>query len=112
MRQGPRYNNFFTASAGIQLSSSTVLDTATIGTVVGLLSVTGGAGAYTFTLTSNPGGLFSISGNQLQVAAALSDGSDPITVHADNGAGSIFNKAFLINVVPATVPSEPFPIIF
>lgn len=112
MHQGTRYNNFFTASAGIQLSSATIADSASIGDVVGLLSVSGGVGAYTFTLTSNPGGLFSITGNQLKVAAALSDGSDPITVHADNGAGSIFDKAFLINVVPASVPSEPFPIIF
>lgn len=85
-------------SQQIQLSSATVLSTATVGTTIGALSVFNGSGSYTFTLTSNPGGLFSISGSNLQVAASLSIGSDPITVHADNGAGSVLNMAFLITV--------------
>ena len=105
---GHRFCNFFRNSAGIQLSSATVPDNAGIGTVVGLLSVSGGAGAYTFTLTSNPGGLFSIVGNQLRVAAALTAGSDPITVHADNGAGSIFDRPFIITVTSSFIPSLDF----
>jgi hypothetical protein len=96
--------------ATIQLSSATVADTATIGTVIGALSVVGGTGSYIFTLTSNPGGLFSISGSNLQVAAALTAGSDAITVHADNGAGSVLNRALLITVthVGAYVPTFEF----
>lgn len=92
----------------IQLSSATVADTASIGTVVGLLSVVGGTGTYTFTLTSNPGGLFSITTNQLKVAAALTAGSDPITVHADNGAGSVLNRAFLITVTSSSLLAGSF----
>jgi hypothetical protein len=86
-------------SQQIQLSSATVLSTATVGTTIGVLSVLNGSGSYTYTLTSNPGGLFSISGSNLNVAAALSVGSDPITIHADNGAGSVLNMAFLITVI-------------
>lgn len=85
----------------LSLSAATALDSATIGTVIGTLTVTGGTGAYTFTLTSNPGGLFSITTNQLKVAAALTAGSDPITIKADNGAGSVVTRAFLITVTPA-----------
>jgi hypothetical protein len=84
----------------LNLSSATVLSTASVGTVIGTLSVTGGTGAYTFSLTSNPGALFSITTNQLKVAASLSAGSDPITIKADNGAGSVVSKAFLITVTP------------
>ena len=82
----------------IQLSASTVVSNAAIGTTIGTLSVFNGSGTYTYTLTSNPGSLFSISGSSLQVAASLSPGSDPITVHADNGAGSVLNATFLITV--------------
>jgi hypothetical protein len=65
----------------------TTLDTASVGDVLATLAVSGGTGVYTFSLTSNPGGLFSIAGNQLKVAASLSAGTDPITIRADNGAG-------------------------
>lgn len=90
----------------IQLSAATALSTATIGTVIGALSVSNGSGSYTFTLTSNPGGLFSISGSNLQVAAALSVGSDPITVHADNGAGGVLNMSFVITVLSGAPASD------
>jgi hypothetical protein len=85
----------------IQLSAATVADTATVGTTIGTLSVLNGTGSYTFTFTSNPGTLFAISGSNLNVAAALSAGSDAITIHADNGAGSVLNTAFLITVTHA-----------
>jgi len=87
------------------LSSATVPSTASVGAVIGTLSVQGGTGTYTYTLTSNPGGLFSISGSSLKVAAALSPGSDPITVQANNGAGSVINTSFLITVTGSYVPT-------
>lgn len=85
-------------SQQIQLSASTVSNTATAGTVIGTLSVLNGSGSYTFSLSSNPGSLFSISGSSLQVAAALTVGSDAITIKADNGAGSVLSAPFLITV--------------
>jgi len=77
-----------------------------------VLSVNGGVGSYTFSLTSNPGGLFAISGNNLNVAAALSAGSDAITIQANNGAGSIITQPFLITVTSAgdallSAPGQP-----
>lgn len=84
--------------AVITLSSSTVADNASIGTTIGTLAVIGGTGSYTFTLVSNPGSLFSITGNALKVAAALTAGSDPISIKADNGAGSVITQPFLITV--------------
>lgn len=89
----------------IVLSSATIASTASIGTTIGTLSVQGGSGTYTFTLVSNPGALFAISGSSLNVAAALSPGSDPITINANNGAGSNFNTSFLITVTGAFVPT-------
>lgn len=86
-------------SQQIQLSAATVQSNASVGTVIGTLSVLNGTGSYTFTLTSNPGSLFSISGSSLEVAGTLSVGSDPITVHADNGAGSVLSAALLITVL-------------
>jgi hypothetical protein len=86
------------SGGAIRLSNITIPSTSSIGTVVGTFSVIGGSGSYTYSLISNPGGLFSISGNQLQVAAALTAGSDPITVQANNGAGSVFTQPFTIIV--------------
>ncbi|WP_154072527.1 hypothetical protein [Bradyrhizobium erythrophlei] len=88
----------------ISLSSSTVSSAATIGTTVGTLSVLHGTGTYTFTLASNPGGLFAISGSNLNVAAALSAGSDAISINANNGAGSSITQPFLITVTPTGGP--------
>lgn len=85
----------------LNLSGNSVAATASIGTVIGSLAVIGGKGVYTFSLTSNPGGLFSISGSNLQVAAALTAGTDPITIQANNGAGSIINRSFAIVVTGA-----------
>lgn len=84
------------------LSNSTVLDTAISGTTIGSFLVLGGVGSYTYTLTSNPGSLFSISGSSLQSAGALTAGSDPIIVKADNGAGSAITKPLIITVLHAT----------
>jgi hypothetical protein len=88
----------------IILSNSTIPSTASIGTTVGTLSVVGGTGTYTFTLTSNPGSLYAISGSSLNVAGALTAGSDPITIQASNGAGSVITQPFTITV---TAPHQP-----
>lgn len=82
----------------ILLSSATIADTASVGDTVGTLSVSNGSGSYTFTLTSNPDSLFSISGASLEVAAALTAGSYSITVQADNSVDTPISRAFLITV--------------
>jgi hypothetical protein len=89
-------------------SSLTIFDDATVGTVVGTLSVTGGTGSYTFSLTSNPGGKYSITGNQLKVAAALTAGTDTITIRADNGAGGTVDLTTTVTVLHRSAYSPTF----
>lgn len=88
---------FASQGAQINLLGASVLDTASIGDVVGALSVSRGSGSYTYSFTNNPGSLFSITGASLKVAALLTAGAYPITIKADNGAGFI-TRAFLILV--------------
>lgn len=86
------------ATAQLRLSASTVVDTAVVDSTVGALSVAGGSGSYTYTLTSDPSGLFSISVADLKTAAALTAGSYSITVQADNGVDTPISRVFLITV--------------
>jgi hypothetical protein len=59
-----------------------------VGTVVGTLAVVNGLGTYTFSFVSNPGGYFTIVGNQIQVASALpSPQAIPVVIQANNGLG-------------------------
>lgn len=91
-------------TAGIRLSASTFLAGAAQTTAIGNLSVVGGTGTYTFTLTDSHSSAVQVAGTNgvnLQVgSAASSAGSFSITVHADNGAGSVFNQVFLITANP------------
>jgi hypothetical protein len=81
----------------LNLSSSTFPENSALNTVIGTLSVSGGTGSYTFTFTSNPGTLFNISTASLRDnTGTLTAGSYPITIQADNGAGSVVTKVFLI----------------
>lgn len=79
--------------------SITVLDGVPIGRVVGEFIVTGGAGTYTFAFNSNPGALFAISGNQIQVNNILPLGETTVIVHADNGVGSTADQSFTFDVI-------------
>lgn len=97
----------------ILLSNATVTDVSSVGTVVGNFSVAGGSTrAYTFTLTSNPGGLFSVGGSTLAVAAVLTAGNAPITVRASDTGISVINGSFNITIVStalaAYVPTYPY----
>jgi hypothetical protein len=89
--------------AGVALSNATVAANATIGTTVGTLSVVGGTGTYTYSLTSNPGGLYAISGSNLNVAAALSPGTTPVTVQAAGGVPTPLSNVFAITVTPVPI---------
>jgi hypothetical protein len=95
---------------GIRLSASTFTAGAAQNTAIGTLSVVGGTGTYTFTLTDSHTSAVQVAapnGSNLQVGSASSSaGSFSITVHADNGAGSTFDHTFLITAtVSAYVPT-------
>lgn len=92
----------------LRLSSATIPDTTASGGTVGTLSVTNGSGSYTYSLTSNPDTLFSISGADLKTASALTAGSYPITVQADNGVDAPISRAFLITVTQSEAPDTGY----
>ena len=90
-------------STTLNLSASTFPENSALNTVIGTLSVTGGSGTYTYTFTSNPGTLFNISGALLRVTSTtIVAGSYPVTIRADNGAGSVVTRAFLLTATAAT----------
>lgn len=103
MGGGPRFINLFGNLRGIKLSNSSFTAGAAQNTPIGVLTVEGGFGTYTFTLTDSAGGKVQVAapnGRNLQVGAVASGaGSFSITVHADNGAGSVFDKTFLITAL-------------
>lgn len=98
------------AEAVIQLDNDDVLEFAAIGDLVGILSVTGDwPGPWTFSLTSNPGGLFAVDVDRLEVAAALdyeTATSHAITVQASNGFHHPVTRPFTIHVIDQAEPVD------
>lgn len=88
----------------IVLSASQDTEGDAQGTAIGIFSVVGGTGTYTFTLNTNGGGTTQVAGTNgvnLQVGAtAPSVGTVTISAHADNGAGSTLDASFPIGTVP------------
>jgi hypothetical protein len=100
MQSGTRFIFFFNGGATgpfLNLSASTFPENSALNTVIGALSVTGGTGVYTYSFTSNPGTLFNISGSDLRVTSTtIAAGSYPVTIRADNGAGSVIDQPFFL----------------
>lgn len=90
------------ASASLVIDADTIAEDASSGTVVGILSVLGGNGTYTFTITADPDSKFAIANDdELQVDAALdyeTATSHSVTVEADNGIDDPIERVFTINV--------------
>ena len=71
---------------------------------IGVLSVTGGTGTYTFSETADADNVFELNadGKTVQNSAVFDyevKTSHDVTYHADNGAGSTFDRTFTIAVV-------------
>lgn len=101
-------------AAAIQLSGSTVAEDASVGDLVGTLSVSNGSGSYTFTLTDDAGGLFAIDGDDLEVADALdyeTATSHSVTVEADNGVDPPISRQFTINVTDVEEDGPTAPVL-
>lgn len=88
----------------IALNGNRVAEDASAGTLVGLLAVLNGAGAYAFTLTDDAGGLFALDGvddARLEVAGALdfeTAAAHQVTVEADNGVDAVLSRSLTIIV--------------
>ncbi len=88
----------------LNLSSTSIAESAASGSVVGALSVANGSGSYTFTITADPDTKFAIDGSNLETAAALdyeADTSHLVTIEADNGVDAPISPQFMITVTNA-----------
>jgi hypothetical protein len=87
----------------ILLSGGTVLESATSGTVVGILSVANGTGPYTFTITADPDNKFDIvNDDELQTNATLNyevATSHSVTIEAADGSPIPNPRTFVIPVI-------------
>lgn len=89
--------------SGMQLSNATFNVGSAQGSAIGTLSVVGGSGTYTFSLTDSASNKVQVAGTNgvnLQVgSAAAAAGSFSITVTTTGGSPN-FTQAFLITAVP------------
>jgi hypothetical protein len=88
-------------SPSLQITASSILESALSGSTVGVLSVVGGSGTYTFTKTADPDAKFAVSGSNLNTAAALdyeTAQSHSVTISASNGVDAPVVRTFTISV--------------
>lgn len=86
----------------LTLSSTMVGEDASIGAVVGALSVVNGTGSYTYTITADPDSKFVIDGDDLELADTLdwsADASHSVTIEADNGISAPLVVTFTVTVL-------------
>lgn len=89
-----------TRAATIILDDNTIAEDASVGDLVGNLSVENGSGSYTFSITADPDSKFQIDGSRLETSATLDYGtatSHSVTIQATNGVDPI-SRTFTINV--------------
>lgn len=101
----------------IIMSNRSIAEDASVGDLIGILSVTGGSGTYAFTMTSSGGGLAELDAGddtRVEVADALDYETTPsfdIGISADNGVDPAITRTFSINVtdvIDEYVPSLDF----
>lgn len=89
----------------IVITASSILESAVSGSTVGVLSVVGGTGTYTFTKTADPDSKFALAGTNnanLNTAAALdyeTATSHSVTISASNGVDDPIVRVFNIGVL-------------
>lgn len=103
-----------TIAASVMLDSASVAEDANVGDLVGNLSVVGGSGSYTFSITADPDSKFQLDGGDdsiLEVGGALdyeTATSHTVTIEADNGVDDPISRQFTIQVtnVVETAPAQ------
>lgn len=94
----------------ISLTASSIAEDASINDVVGALSVTGGSGTYTFTITADPDNKFAISVANLIIDQLLdyeTATSHSLTIQADNGVDTPISRVFSIAVTDVSEGALP-----
>jgi hypothetical protein len=89
----------------IRVSGSTTIaaisEDAAVGTVIGPLTVTGGAGTYTVSFTDDAGGAFAIVDGDLVTNTNFdfeTQSTYQFVLHADNGEGNAFDQPFSLSI--------------
>ena len=88
----------------IILSSTSIAEDASVGDLVGTLSVTNGSGSYTFSITADPDSKFVLDAGDdtlLELEATLdyeTATSHSVTISADNGVDDPLSRTFTITV--------------
>jgi hypothetical protein len=100
-----------TPQAAIYLSSSTVSESAGVGTVVGTLGVSNATGTPIFTLVDSAGGKFVLNGNDVKVAAALDYETASTHIIEVSVSGTTPAIANFFLVIFVTNVDDTFPII-
>jgi hypothetical protein len=105
----PRYSDLG-AITGVEAGGGTIVTSplyftvpanAPIGTVVGTISVTGGVSpTYTYSLTYDQLGYFTIVGNELRVNAPLVAGTDNIVITATGSTGDTLQLPTIVIITP------------
>ena len=101
----------FIIGARILLSSTSVNDNASVGDLVGLMSVDGGTGTYTFSITSDPDSKFVIDGvdnTRLELENTIrfyTGTAHNVTISATNGVDPAITRTFQIAVNPVVGPT-------
>lgn len=79
-------------AAIVQLSNSTIAEDASIGDLVGTLSVVNGAGNYAFSIAADPDSKFALDGDDLELAATVdweTATSHSVTISATDGIRTV-----------------------
>lgn len=99
-----------TAGPLIELSSATIAEDASVGDDVGAASASGTTGTATWALDDDDGGKYTINGSTglVEVAAALSAGTDSITISVSGLTPAPDPRTFSIEVTSSFSPSLDF----
>lgn len=99
---------WFGPSGTLHLSNTLVNVLSSVGTPVGNFSVTGGSTrAYTYTLTADPSGYFTIGGSTLAVNSTLSVSDPTITVRASDTGTSVVTGSFTLTIFSTGASALP-----
>ncbi|MFA7604544.1 MAG: putative Ig domain-containing protein, partial [Novosphingobium sp.] len=86
----------------IRLSSNApIAEDTEVGATLATIFVAGGSGTYTHTITSDPDSKFSISSNELQLAALVdyeTAAEHSVTISSDNGVDEPISRTFTFDV--------------
>jgi hypothetical protein len=90
--------------SNINLSNTSVLESSSVGVIIGNLTAVDGLGPFVFTITDDPDNKFSIDGNDLKLANTVdfvTANEHNVTIEVEDANNKTYEKTFLITVIEA-----------